>query len=512
MDGGTRARMKCGRGLLSQAHSAVVRRGWLGALLLPFVVSNVFAQSKPPDPLREFRGAWVATVRGIDWPYEPGASAEKQQAEIVAICDKALDLHLNALIFQVRPAGDAMYKSDLEPWSPWFTGVMGKAPTPLWDPLEFFIKEAHARGLELHAWFNPFRALSGTKYGAGGRHVSVEHPDWCWRYGEDLWMDPGEPGVRARSLAVMLDVVRRYDVDGIHMDDYFYPYPITKGGSRIDLPDDRTWSAAKASGVTLTRPEWRRENVNQFVQDAYDAIKKEKSWVRFGISPFGLWRPGFPAGCGKGALDPYEDLAADSLKWLQSGWVDYLAPQLYWPIEPANLSFTKFFDWWLSQNTALRHVWPGMASERVLRDRQPYEILKEISYTRMRGAYMPPGHLHWNFSALAKNQGKLADLCVERAYQDVALVPAATWLGNDKPAAPQVIMVKDGKATWGLADARLDSFVKWWFVQTFEGDKWVGRRLLPATMKEFVLPATARAIAVRAIGKTGLAGDPVAAQ
>jgi uncharacterized lipoprotein YddW (UPF0748 family) len=465
----------------------------------------------PPVALREFRGAWVATVHGIDWPSKPGASTARQQADIIAICDKAAALRLNALIFQVRPAGDAMYKSDLEPWSPFFTGGMNKAPEPFWDPLDFFIKEAHARGIELHAWFNPFRALSGVSFSPAGKHISVQHPEWCWRYGTNLWMDPGEPGVRAHSLAVVLDVVRRYDIDGVHMDDYFYPYPIKKGGARLDFPDDRSWAAARAAGVTMTRSDWRRENVNTFVHDLYSGIKREKPWVRLGISPFGLWRPGFPEGSGKGAMDPYEDLAADSRKWLQNGWLDYFAPQLYWPIEPANLSFTKFYDWWLTQNTALRHVWPGMASDRVLTDRQPYEILKQISYTRARGAYMPPGHLHWNFSALAKNRGKLAELCTERAYQEIAVVPPAAWLGSDKPAAPQAVLVQNGKATWNLADPRMEQLVKWWFVQTLEGDKWVGRKLLPTSIKEFTMPKGSKAVAVRAIGRTGMEGDPAAA-
>ena len=492
-------------------HSALVIRHLLCALLILLAASIATAQTPPPAPLREFRGAWVATVRGIDWPFEPGDPAAKQQAEIVAICDKAVALKLNALIFQVRPAGDAVYKSDIEPWSPWFTGAMAKAPTPFWDPLEFFITEAHARGIELHAWFNPFRALSGTKFSGSGKHVSIEHPEWCWRYGEDLWMDPGEPGVRARSLAVMMDVLRRYDVDGIHMDDYFYPYPLKKNGATMDFPDDRTWAAAQATGLKSTRSEWRRENVNSFVRDLYAGIKKEKPWVRFGISPFGLWRPGFPEGCGKGALDPYEELAADSLKWLQSGWCDYLAPQLYWPIEPANLSFTKFFDWWLSQNTAHRHIWPGMASERVLKDRQPHEILKQISHTRSRNAYMPPGHIHWNFTALAKNRGTLAELCEKRAYQDFAIVPSASWLGDDKPAAPEVT-VQGGKAKWGFADSRFENFVKWWFVQTYENNQWVARKLLPLESREFHLPKGVLAIAVRGIGRTGLAGEPATAR
>ncbi|MFZ4768283.1 MAG: glycoside hydrolase family 10 protein, partial [Roseimicrobium sp.] len=428
------------------------------------------------------------------------------------ICDKAAALKLNALIFQVRPAGDAVYKSDIEPWSPWFTGAMAKAPEPMWDPLEFFINEAHARGIELHAWFNPFRALSGPKFSGAGKHISLEKPEWCWRYGEDLWMDPGEPGVRARSLAVMMDVLRRYDVDGIHMDDYFYPYPLKKNGAVISFPDERAWNAAKAGGSQLSRSDWRRENVNSFVRELYAGIKKEKPWVRFGISPFGLWRPGHPDGCGKGALDPYEELAADSLKWLQNGWCDYLAPQLYWPIEPTNLSFTKFFDWWLTQNTARRHIWPGVASDRVLKDRQPHEILKQISYTRARINYMPPGHIHWNFSALAKNVGTLADLCATRAYQDVALVPSAVWLGEDKPPTPQLLTVKNGKAEWTMGDNRLDSFAKWWFVQTFEKDRWVGRKLLPVTTKEFTLPDGVTAVAVRGIGRTGIAGEPITSQ
>ncbi|NDC39290.1 MAG: hypothetical protein EBZ48_14805, partial [Proteobacteria bacterium] len=220
--------------MLKLRTQAALRCALLALLLGPSAIAQ-----NVPQPLREFRGAWVATVRGIDWPFEPGDPAAKQQAEIVAICDKAAALKLNALIFQVRPAGDAVYKSDIEPWSPWFTGAMAKAPEPMWDPLEFFINEAHARGIELHAWFNPFRALSGPKFSGAGKHISLEKPEWCWRYGEDLWMDPGEPGVRARSLAVMMDVLRRYDVDGIHMDDYFYPYPLKKNGAVISFPDER---------------------------------------------------------------------------------------------------------------------------------------------------------------------------------------------------------------------------------------------------------------------------------
>ena len=230
-------------------------RGTALRMILPgLLCSAAFfatAQNKVPTPLREFRGAWVATVRGVDFPYEPGAPTAKQQEELRGIIDRAAALKLNALIFQVRPMGDAFYKSDIEPWSPWLTGQMGKAPSPAWDPLEFAIKEAHARGIELHAWFNPFRALNGTKYSPGGKHVSIEHPNWCVRYGEDLWMDPGEAGVRERARAVIADVVKRYDVDGVHIDDYFYPYPIKKNGAMVEFDDDRTWRAYRDGGGTI---------------------------------------------------------------------------------------------------------------------------------------------------------------------------------------------------------------------------------------------------------------------
>lgn len=480
---------------------ALLGLGWLTAGCL------MADKPSPPSPLREFRGAWVATVHGVDWPFEAGDPAEKQQKELQVIVEAAAKLKLNALIFQVRPAGDAVYKSALEPWSPWFTGVMGKAPSPEWDPLQYLIDAAHARGIEVHAWFNPYRALSGPKHKGAGNHMSVKHPEWCWRYGDYLWMDPGEPGVREWSKAVILDVLRRYDVDGIHIDDYFYPYPIKDSkGVKIDFPDERSWNAYQASGGTLSRSEWRRANVDTFVREVYVAIKREKRWVRFGISPFGIWRPNHPEGIAKGALDAYEDIGADSLKWLQSGWCDYFSPQLYWPSEPKNLSFPLLFDWWLTQNRALRHVWPGVASERVLQDRQPHEILKQISHLRGKAMYMPPGHIHWNFTALAKNKGTLADLCRERAYQDLAVPPAAPWLGSEKPASPS-LKIKDGRAAWGYRDKRLDVFVKWWLVQTFEDARWVTKAVLPPETREFAVLPGMEGFAVRAVSRTGMMSE-----
>jgi uncharacterized lipoprotein YddW (UPF0748 family) len=477
----------------------------LALLLAPFLRAQAQFPA-PPPPTREFRGAWIATVRGIDFPSDPNAPPDKQQAELRAIIEKAGAIGINALLFQVRPMGDAFYKSDLEPWSPWLTGQMGAPPNPMWDPLEFAIKEAHARGIELHAWFNPYRALSGNHFAAGGNHIMIQHPEWCVHYGEDVWMDPGEAGVREHTKAVIMDVLRRYDVDGIHMDDYFYPYPVKKA----EFPDDRTWNTYRKGGGKLDRKAWRRENVDTLIQDLYASIKKEKAAVRFGISPFGIWRPGFPEGTGKGALDPYDALAADSLKWLREGWCDYLAPQLYWRSDQENLAFGKIFDWWLQNNASHRHVWPGIASERVLRDRQPSEILHEISITRERGLYMPPGHIHWDVNALIKNQGTVADLIRQRAYQQMAVVPPAQWLGASVPPQPRPEAVVNGMVRWTLQDPRLEALdVRWWFVQAYIGDAWVGRRLLPVGTKEYAPDKECRAIAVRGVSPTGLTGDPL---
>ncbi len=213
----------------------------------------------PPKPMREFRGVWVATVNNIDWPSKRGLSTAEQKAELLAILDRAAQLKLNAIIFQVRPACDAMYASKIEPWSEYLTGTMGKAPEPFYDPLEFAIEEAHKRGLELHAWFNPFRALHpSAKSPIATNHVSKTKSDLVRRYGKHLWLDPGERDVQDYTLSVVLDVMKRYDVDGIHFDDYFYPYKEKNGGgAEMDFPDDASWKKYGARSG-LSRDDWRR--------------------------------------------------------------------------------------------------------------------------------------------------------------------------------------------------------------------------------------------------------------
>ena len=319
----------------------------------------------PPELAREFRAVWVATVGNIDWPSRRGLPAEVQQAELLAILDRAATIGLNAVVFQVRPGADALYPSSLEPWSEYLTGTMGVAPDPYYDPLEFAIREAHLRGMELHAWFNPYRARHpSARSPIASSHISRTHPDLVERYGTHLWMDPGEPEVQDRSVAVILDVVRRYDIDGVHIDDYFYPYQErTPRGRLIPFPDDASFARYRAAGGPLQRNDWRRDNVDRLVERLYREIKQTKRWVKFGISPFGIWRPGYPAQIT--GLDAYETLYADARKWLANGWLDYFSPQLYWRIGQEAQSYPVLLDWWASQNSLDRHIWPGNYVDRV---------------------------------------------------------------------------------------------------------------------------------------------------
>jgi uncharacterized lipoprotein YddW (UPF0748 family) len=333
---------------------AVLIRAFLAlGLLAGTRVEAAFAPSAevPPTPPREFRGAWVATVNNIDWPSRPGLSVSQQQQELLNLLDQAASLRLNSILFQVRPACDALYESKLEPWSEYLSGTMGQPPQPYYDPLAFIIREAHQRGLELHAWFNPFRARHHSGQGPlSPRHIARTKPQWVRSYGKYLWLDPAEPGVADYSLRVILDVVKRYDIDGVHLDDYFYPYREKDSKGRpLDFPDSPAWKRYQAQGGKLSRADWRRNHVNTFVKRLYDAVKAEKPHVKLGISPFGIWRPGYPASVD--GLDSYEELFADSKKWWNQGWVDYLAPQLYWSIDAKQQSFPALLRWWTEQNT-----------------------------------------------------------------------------------------------------------------------------------------------------------------
>ena len=484
--------------------------------------------SAPAAP-REFRGAWVATVANIDWPSRRGLSTEAQQSEMRALLDKAVAIGLNAIILQVRTSADAMYASDLEPWSEYLTGVQGQAPSPFYDPLELWIAEAHQRGLELHAWFNPFRArLGDTKAEASASHVSRRRPEWVKAYGNQLWIDPGEQEAADHSLTVMMDVLRRYDVDAIHIDDYFYPYPVTQGGdskTEVDFPDQPSWQRYRDTGGALNRDDWRRSNVDKLVARIYQNIRAIKPWVRFGISPFGLGRPELrPAGIQ--GFSQYHKLYADVERWMNEGWLDYLVPQLYWPIAQKEQAFGVLLDYWRSQNPRERHVWPGLFTSRVgeLQSgaRVPWlaaEIVEQIELVRQRSAQA--GHAHFSMVALLQNRKSLADLLQGGLYASPALIPASPWLGQGVPETPLVQLERTQAGDWQLnlrhkaakaqiaGQGRGARQVLQWPVWVRHGTQWSFQvvtqwphLLPPAAQSDAMLPANA--VIVSAVDRVGL--------
>ena len=392
----------------------MLRRVLVGLLLL------TPATARADESPREFRGVWVATVANIDWPSKKGLPTNQQQKELLAILDKCVELKLNAVVFQVRPMADALYASKLEPWSEYLTGAIGKAPEPFYDPVEFAVKEAHARGLELHAWFNPYRARHPSATSpTPDDHIVKARPDLARPYGKHYWMNPTHKDVQDRSLAVILDVVRRYDVDGVHMDDYFYPYKEKDADDKIiPFPDDDTWEAYQKAGGKLKRDDWRRKAVDDFVERLYREVKKAKPHVQVGISPFGIWRPGHPPGIA--GLDQYAELYADAKKWLNEGWVDYFSPQLYWPIKQEKQSFPKLLKWWADENPKGKQLWPGLYTSRVTGGEKSWpasEVVEQIKLIRAQpGA---SGAIHFSAKALMKNTGGIAD-ALKEVYREPA--------------------------------------------------------------------------------------------
>ncbi len=468
------------------------------------VASGMSSQegSLPRVP-REFRAAWVATVANIDWPSAPGLSVAQQKAELVKIMDKAAELKLNALILQVRPACDALYASKYEPWSEYLTGVAGKAPQPFYDPLEMAVAEAHKRGIELHAWFNPYRARHpSAKSPMPAGHVSKKHPAIVRTYGKHLWLDPADARTRRYSLDVIMDVVRRYDVDGIHLDDYFYPYKERDSHGRImDFPDEETWRRYREGGGRLSRDDWRRDGVNRFIEEIYRAKQALKPHVKFGISPFGIWRPGNPAQI-KG-FDAYAEIYADSKLWLQKGWVDYFTPQLYWAIAPPAQSYPALLKWWVEQNTLGRNLWPGNFTSRISDGASNWkaeEILSQIEATRAQpGA---GGNVHFSMRVLMRNLDGISDKLKRGPYVEHAVPPASAWLSKGSPEAPRVSKSGDNlKLAAGTGNR------PWlWVVQSREAGKW-RTAVFPAHQTE-IRRSGDDAVVIRAIDRYGNESPP----
>ncbi|MGE9266602.1 MAG: glycoside hydrolase family 10 protein [Verrucomicrobiales bacterium] len=455
--------------------------GAWGAQAQQFVPSR---EQVPAVP-REFRAAWVACVYNIDWPSRKGLSAQAQRGELVALLDKMAALRMNAVIFQVRPNADALYQSRYEPWSHWLTGRMGQSPG--YDPLAFCIQQAHARGIEVHAWFNPFRALPNREIPTSANHVVRTHPSVIRNFKTYQWMDPSSSFARQRALQVMLDVVQRYDVDGVHIDDYFYPYPDVRNGRPTPVFPD-----GKSSGQ-------RRAAVDSFVSEMYREVKRAKPWVRVGISPFGIWRPGVPGGT-TATIDAYEHLAADSRKWLQQGWCDYLSPQLYWRIEGPQ-GYTRLLTWWRGQGQ--RPVWPGIATARIGSSEDPGrkagEILNQVQLSRTVGRNYV-GHVHWSMKSLMQNRDGISTGLGKQFYQQPALVPPMPWINRELPQTPGV-RAQGAVVSWGRVAA-----CQKYAVQARYGRQWF---LVSVTSGTSVnLGRVPDAVAVSAVDRYGNASRP----
>ncbi|MEQ1693121.1 MAG: family 10 glycosylhydrolase, partial [Gemmatimonas sp.] len=471
----------------------------------------------PPETLtvpainREFRGLWVATVANIDWPSRSGLTVAAQQSELLTILDLARSAGLNAIVLQVRAAGDAIFPSTLEPWARSLTGTQGIDPG--WDPLTFAVIEAHARGLELHAWFNPFRAgnLSDTSRLAP-LHFARRRADLVRTFCTQLWFDPSEDAVQDQAISVVRDVVARFDLDAVHLDDFFYPYPDSRCPN-LDFPDSASYARYQQTGGAQTRGDWRRAQVNRFIQRLYSEVHGQRNTVRVGISPFGIWRPGSPTGIT--GLDAYGSIYADSRHWLQQGWVDYFAPQLYWSIASTGQSFPALLDWWTQQNTRQRHLWPGLAAYRVADGSgsafSGSEIPSQIQLTRQRSATAggSTGTVLYNTTSLRENRGGLATTLTMQTFVAPALPPATTWLDGVAPPVPAItVTVSSGTSTLRVQfPVAAGEPLSWWLMRWRNGTSW-SQRVVPVSQAFYDVPATTSgvptsAVVVNAIDRVG---------
>ncbi|MDA0986559.1 MAG: family 10 glycosylhydrolase [Bacteroidetes bacterium] len=407
---------------------------FLISLVLIFLVSDFnFAQS----PKREFRGAWIATVTNLDWPQSGVTNSYSQQSSLTSMLDNLKNCGINTVVFQIRTECDAFYNSPYEPWSRWLTGTQGKTPDPFYDPLEFAINEAHKRGIELHAWFNPYRAeRSSGSYPTAANHVTKTNPEWILNFSTLKMLDPGLPNVRAHVLKIITDVLKRYNIDGIHFDDYFYPYPSNPTLPNGITTEDNSTFTNFSRGFTNIK-DWRRDNVNILVKAIYDSIKTIKPWVKLGMSPFGIWKNGVPTGIV--GLDAYNVIYCDPVSWLQGKYIDYVSPQLYWPFGGSR-DYAKLLPWWSSQKNG-RHLYVGQAAYRITdSDWNSSEIPNQIRLNRTNN--LAEGSLFFRTNqGLINNPKGFYDSLKRDLYYYKTLLPKMEWKDSVIPLFPTEVAI-----------------------------------------------------------------------
>ncbi len=455
----------------------------LGAsLLLPNAVNvkaaaTVTIPSETPVVKHELRAAWIASVVNIDWPSKPGLSVMQQKSEFIKLLDDLQDMGMNAVVMQIKPTADAFYPSQYGPWSKYLTGVQGQDPG--YDPLAFMVEEAHKRNLEFHAWFNPYRI---TMPGAGSTdinsladsHPAKKHPDWVVTYGQQLYYNPGIPEAQKFIIDGIMEVVKNYDIDAVHMDDYFYPYKI----AGVDFPDQATYETYGADKFA-NKDDWRRDNVNNLVKNINEAIKAEKPYVKFGISPFGVWRniAKDPTGSNTTAGQTnYDDLYADTREWINKGYIDYITPQIYWNIgfEPA--AYDILLDWWVNEVRGKNvDLYIGQADYKINANNSawanPEEMPNQIKLNRTYPEV--DGSMHFSLKDLNKNPLGIKDRFINDLYKYKALIPSMPWIDDQAPKAPKL---RDAQKTeQGIAltveDHKSNADVSYYAVYRFDGKK-----------------------------------------
>lgn len=409
-----------------------------------FLNQNLAAQGLkfPADTLHEFRGVWVATTKRIDYPKAYNLSVNQLKDNYLELLNAWEKAGYNAVIFQVRPAADAFFKSDFEPWSEWITGKQGRDPG--FDPLEFMVEQTHKRNIEFHAWFNPYRAVATMQYAdVCSNHITKTKPEWFITYGDNKYFNPGIPEVRDYLVKIIVDVVKRYDIDGIHFDDYFYPYPVTGADNKIvDIPDGDTFK--KYGGNFKNIADWRRNNVNELIKNVNKAIKKEKPWVVFGIAPYGVWRnkQEDPTGSNTRSLSGYDYLYADVLEWLKKDYVDYVAPQCYWPIGHKSNDFEQLVKWW-NDNAYNHNIYIGLGAynqekvtDNINKNEIPDEIKTARKYSNVKGV------ITYRSSTVLLNPTGQTDAIKSQCFQKTCYIPVFDHL-NNKPLKPEATSIQN---------------------------------------------------------------------
>jgi uncharacterized lipoprotein YddW (UPF0748 family) len=411
----------------------------LGAAAPVATAAPARCESNPATPKQELRAEWIASVTNIDWPSRTGLTADEQKAELIRWYDEAVALGLNAVVVQVRPTADAFWPSPLEPWSQWLTGTQGKDPG--YDPLKFAVEEAHKRNLEFHGWFNPYRISMNTDVNAlAPTHPARVHPDWVVSYGGKLYYNPGIPEVQKFTIDAIMDAVRKYDIDAVHFDDYFYPYPVA--GQTFD---DAATFAEYGHGLSLA--DWRRSNIDALMSGLSSAIRSAKPWVQFGVSPFAVWRNAStdPAGSPTQAgVQTYDDLYADTVKWVREGWLDYITPQVYWNIGFEVADYAKLVPWWSSivRGTGV-NLYIGHANHKVAVPTQPaaWQDPNEMSRQLTFNQAYPEVKGDIYFSAAQVRANRLDHMSIVKAehYQQPAIPPTAGRLEGHGPGQPAIL-------------------------------------------------------------------------